>query len=119
MVQEIEIDQLPPSLNGKNGLLNLHWAKYQKIKKDWIWLVAFAKPEKHSGKVCITFTRKSTAPMDFDNIGASFKVVGDALEKNGIIKDDSPRTVTELLLRWEKASKRNEQGILIKIEDVE
>ncbi len=118
MVQIIKIDELPPGLNGRGGIVNLHWAKYQSIKKDWVWLIASKKPKKHKGKVKVSFTRVSTSPMDFDNIGASFKFIGDALESNGVIINDSPNVLIELRLHWLKAKTRKDQGVIIKIKDV-
>ena len=116
MRQKIRINALPPSLNGKDGLMRMHWTKLVTLKKDWVLHILAVNPQNHEGGVKIRFTRLSTVPMDFDNIGASFKLVGDALVKNGVIKDDSPSIVTELVLRWKKAS-RKQQGVLIEIED--
>lgn len=118
MKQRIFINELPPGLNGSNGLKNMHYQQYSKEKKKWVWLVREQNPKKHSGKVRVNFTRVSTRMMDHDNTGASFKFVGDALEKCGVIVDDSPNYLTELIIGWEKAVSRKEQGVLIEIEDI-
>lgn len=119
MKQTIFISELPPGLNGSDGLQQIHWAKYQALKKDWVWFVRAENPDKHEGRVSIHYTRVSVRMMDFDNIAASFKVVGDALEANDIIKDDSPRTISRFEVRWEKADSRKAQGVRVEIEDVE
>ena len=118
MKQEIIINELPPGLNGSNGLKNMHYHKYSQEKKRWVWLIRSVNPQKHKGKVRVRFTRVSTRMMDFDNIGASFKFVGDALERNKVIKDDSPKILTELSLHWEKAGSQKKQYVKIEIEDV-
>lgn len=118
MKQTIIINELPPGLNGSNGLKNMHHFKYSKEKKRWVWLVKEQNPKKHSGKVKVKFTRVSVRMMDYDNVGASFKFVGDALERCGVIIDDSPQYLTELILGWEKANSRKEQHIKIDIEDI-
>lgn len=43
--------------------------------------------------VTIEYTRFSFKELDEDNLGGSFKPIGDALVKLGIIKDDSPKFV--------------------------
>jgi len=118
MKQTIIVNELPPGLNGSNGLKNMHYHQYSKEKKKWVWLVREQNPKKHNGKVCVRFTRVSTRKMDMDNIGASFKFIGDALEKCGAIIDDSPNFLTELIIGWEKANSQKEQHVRIEIEDV-
>lgn len=117
--QTIFINKLPPGLNGSNGLMQLHWAKYQKLKDKWIEYVFEIQPKRHVGKVDITYTRKSVRMMDFDNLSASFKPVGDALEELGVIDDDSPATIRKFDVRWKKANMMRAQGVEIIIEDVE
>jgi Holliday junction resolvase RusA-like endonuclease len=118
LTQEFSINKLPPGLNGSEGLMQMHWGMYAKIKQDWVWLIRQQMLKKHSGPVKIEFTRRSVQMMDLDNVGASFKVVGDALEEEGIIQDDSPKIVQHLIISWEKCRKRKVQGITVRIEDV-
>lgn len=99
--------------------MQLHYHAYNNLKKDWVWMMKAYNAKKHDGSVKIHYTRVSTAPMDLDNVGASFKVVGDALVGAGVINDDSPDIVTELILNWQKAKNNDNQGIIIEIEDVE
>jgi Holliday junction resolvase RusA-like endonuclease len=96
----------------------MHWGRYAKIKQDWVWLIKQQKLKKHIGPVKIEFTRRSVQMMDLDNVGASFKVVGDALEEEGIIQNDSPEIVEHLIINWEKCRKRKDQGITVRIEGV-
>lgn len=118
MKQTLIIQALPPGLNGSDGLKNMHYHAYSKRKKEWYWLVRSQDFDRHKGRVRIVFTRVSTRMMDMDNIGASFKFIGDALEKCKIIQDDSPKILTELSLRWEKAESQKKQYVKIEIEDV-
>lgn len=117
-VQRIFINKLPPMLNGSNGLQQMHWAKYQKVKKKWSTYIWLEKPRKHLGKVNIRFTRISTATPDPDNVAASAKVVFDGLVDNGVIEDDSFDVIQDFDVRWKKADSMREQGVLIEIEDV-
>lgn len=118
MKQTIIINKLPPGLNGSDGLKNMHYHQYSNKKKRWVWLVKEQNPKKHTGRVRVRFTRVSVRMMDFDNVGASFKFVGDALERCGVIVNDSPEYLTELILGWEKANSQKQQHIKIEIEDV-
>lgn len=117
--QTIFIRELPPGLNGSKGLMQLHWRKYQKLKDKWVLLMQSKKPKTHSGRVNIRYTRKSVQMMDFDNLAASFKPVGDALEACGVIEDDSPATINKFEVRWEKADTYRSQGVRIEISNVE
>lgn len=117
MRQTITINELAPMLNGKKGLKRMHWAAYTKVRDKWTWLIRAEKPQKHKGRVIISFTRFSTARPDWDNLYASFKIIGDSLETLGVIKDDSMDVVEKLDANWKKVSKRKYQRTEIRIED--
>jgi|SRR5690625_95581 len=118
MKQTIIIDKLAPMLNGKDGLKRMHWAKYRKVRDAWTWLIRSKKPQKHSGRVKISFIRYSTARPDWDNLYASFKVIGDALQNAGVIRDDSMDDIVSLDAKWKKESKNKLQRTEIIIKDV-
>lgn len=114
MTQSFFIPKLPPMLNGEKGLLRMHWSRRKKLNERWVWLIREQKPQKHSGRVIVEFTRVSTRRADLDNIAASFKPVGDALVKCGVVKDDNSGVIKELRVKWEKG---REQGVRIVIKD--
>src|SRR5690625_6542198 len=114
MKQTIIIDKLAPMLNGKDGLKRMHWAKYRKVRDAWTWLIRSKKPQKHSGRVKISFIRYSTARPDWDNLYASFKVIGDALQNAGVIRDDSMDDIVSLDARSEEhTSELQSRGHLV------
>lgn len=115
MKQQIVVNELAPSLNKWQ---RMHWAQRSKIKEQWQWLIKQQKPIKHDASVSVTYTRVSTQPMDLDNAAASFKPIGDALVKGGIVSDDSPDVITELTVQWQKAESMDSQRSIIEIEDV-
>jgi len=115
MKQTIVIDELTPSLNKWQ---RMHWAKRAEIKEQWQWLIKAEKPKKHDGSVAITYTRVSTQPMDLDNAAASFKAIGDALVKCGVVEDDSPDVITSLTTQWQKAESQKQQRSIIELKDV-
>jgi hypothetical protein len=53
--------------------------------------------------------------MDWDNLCASFKVIGDALVANGIIEDDNPEIVVEFRPHWRKAKNNKDLITIIEI----
>lgn len=115
MKQKIIVEELAPSLNKWQ---RMHWGKRSKIKEQWQWLIKEQKPHMHDRPVSITYTRVSTQPMDLDNTAASFKPIGDALVKCGVIEDDSPDIVQELTVQWQKSDTQKDQHSIIEIEDV-
>lgn len=115
MDQTIVVNELTPGLNRWQ---RMHWGKRSKIKEKWQWLIKEQNPQKHASSVNITYTRVSTQPMDLDNVGGSFKAIGDALVKGGIIEDDSPDIVQSLTVQWQKAESQKRQRSIIEIRDV-
>ena len=66
--------------------------------------------------VHVTITRKSVGvEPDPDNLTASAKLILDALQRVGVIKDDSPQYIS-LKVQWERAKKRVEQETVVTIE---
>lgn len=91
---------LMPGLNGDDGLMRLHFSKSEKLKDAVIYAIRKQLPPKKplvfTGKVEIRYIRycvRESTMMDWDNASASFKHIGDALVKCGVIKDDNPRIV--------------------------
>jgi|TARA_R110000751_G_scaffold114468_3_gene213861 Holliday junction resolvase RusA-like endonuclease len=107
-----------PLAPSQNQLLRMHWAKRKKIQKDFEWSIVQAVGNRSSAlcSVHITITRKSVGvEPDPDNLTASAKLILDALQRVGVIKDDSPKYIT-LRVQWEQAKKRVEQETVVTIE---
>lgn len=117
MTEIIVINELPPMLNGKSGLKRMHWTSYQKVRDKWTWLVKEKTKSRYHCAVEITFTRHSTRRPDWDNLYASFKVIGDALKLAGVLPDDTMDDILTLSARWEK-SKQVDQRTTIEIRTV-
>ena len=113
----IEINEVPPMLNGKGGLKRMHFSEYTKLRNKWHWLIRSQSPEKFKGKVIVTYTRSSVVAPDWDNLYASFKPIGDALVSNGVISDDNPKVIIELRGRWRKAKNNKDLKTIIEIND--
>jgi hypothetical protein len=119
MKQRLEFDFVTPTLNGKNGLIREHFHAKKKRQTAIKWAIISEKPNKHKGKVIITYTRASVVAPDWDNLCASFKHWGDGLVSSGVIKDDKPSIIVEFKPRWEKAKNNKSVYTIIEIEDVE
>lgn len=117
MTETIVIHDLPPMLNGKVGLKRMHWSTYRDIRDKWVWLVREQTKSKYTVPVEISFVRHSSRRPDFDNLYASFKVIGDALKIAGVIIDDNMDYIVDLNARWEK-SKQVDQRTTIEIKTV-
>ena len=104
-----------PSLN---ILLREHWAERKKRVDALQWLIREQTINMHSGPVRITFTRYAHQLQDWDNHCASFKLIGDALVKQGIIVDDKPTIVKEFLPKQEIVKKAHEKKITVLIQSI-
>ena len=118
---EIFVPELPPGLNGKNGLIRLHWAARKKLQNRWNEYI-FAKVA-HLKRKCpapplkLTYTRLyASVPMDLDNLAASVKIPLDALRKSGIIPEDDPTIIASYDSRQRKVPRMIDRGIFIKLE---
>jgi Holliday junction resolvase RusA-like endonuclease len=117
MTLEITIHDLPPMLNGSNGLKRMHWSKYTKIRNKWQLLIMEQTRERIKGQVRIEFERHSSRCPDLDNLYSSFKVIGDSLKNCGVIEDDNQGIVVSLDAKW-VYSKQKEAKTVIRIEKV-
>ena len=116
--QKLQFDFVTPGLNGKDGLINEHFRAKKKRQESIVWAVKAKNPDKHKGKVIITYTRASVVAPDWDNLCASFKHWGDALVKCGVIEDDKPSIILEFKPRWEKAKNNKSLYTIIEIKDL-
>lgn len=113
--------ELPPGLN---AIKKMHWAVYRQHRDRWLLLVREAigrEMRSYPGKVSVEYHAYRVQLMDKDNHHGSFKLVGDALVKLGILRDDSPKVIDEDLSKYvqEHVSHYNEQRIEITIQDLE
>jgi Holliday junction resolvase RusA-like endonuclease len=111
----IELDEVAPMLNGSQGLKNMHYRNYMKLRERWNTLIANSTTERIIGTVHITYTRSSVQAPDWDNLCASFKPIGDALVENGVIQDDNPKIVETFTPVWRKAKNNNDLKTIIEI----
>lgn len=101
---------LPPGPNGRNGLLRMHWAKMKAIKAQLKETLeealsqAESVPDNLSEPVVIEYTRYRRAgpPMDKDNAYSSTKIVTDLLVKLGVLENDVPKIVTDIVVNQEQ-----------------
>ena len=106
-----------PLAPSQNQLLRMHWSRRRKLKIDYTWLILQAVGNQSSALngAHIKITRRTCGvEPDPDNLTASAKLILDALQQAGVIKDDSPKHVS-LTVLWEKCSKRKDQGTLVEI----
>jgi len=115
---------LAPGLNGKDGLLRMHWSRRRALARDLsIWIRCISASLSGcstplTGPVLVRYTRRyAKQPMDWDNLGASFKLIGDALVRAGVLADDSPKVIGRLELAQVKVASIKKQGTTIEIEE--
>ena len=93
----------PMGLNGKDGLIRAHWAQ-RKGEVKTLALMFQERVAEFGPWLEEPFPRQlgfrvhTSRLMDWDNVGASFKNVGDALVMAGILDDDTPTHLLAPLL---------------------
>jgi len=94
----------------------MHWAVRKKLQNNLVAEIKAAYPcDLIEGPVNVVYTRRSVRLMDWDNAAGSFKLVGDALVKCGILEDDNPKVIKEFKVEQVRVKKRHEQGFEVKI----
>ena len=130
------IPALAPTLNGREGLMAMSGFKRQSQKETWNRLVAAAlSNRKPSDEPCeledlitrrmplrecvIVYRRRGcySQPPDWDNLFSSFKFIGDALTKAGIVRDDNVEIIRRLIPDPERVPERDLQGTALTITD--
>jgi len=113
--QEFRIElPLAPS---QDQLREMHWARREKAAKEFAWLILRAVGNRRSvlNGVHITITLKTYgAELDPDKLEAPAKLILEALQRAGIIKDDEPKRIS-VTICWEQAKKKKDQRIFVEI----
>lgn len=128
---ELTIPRVAPSFNKLKGM---HWAEYKDLRQTWRgevmseWAV-LGQPGVND-PVEITYVRSYwSQPLDFDNMLASFKPIGDALspptDQSGnpmnnhrsILPDDDPEVITSIKPVQEKVKKKTHPVTKVIIEE--
>lgn len=105
--------KLCPSLN---IAFKEHFSKKSKRRTNLEWEIKSQTRNKHIGKVKITYTRYATRLMDWDNLGGSFKSLGDALISTNVIIEDNPLVIVEFKMRQLRVPKKDVK-LTVEIED--
>lgn len=99
---------MPPTLNGKDGLLRMHWSKRKEVKTKFMWLIKMQNPEKITGLVKLVMTNYYIMPMDWDNLAGRLKIPGDCLVSMGKIEEDNPELIVDFDMKQKRVKKRSE-----------
>ena len=107
-------------LNGKEGLINLHYRDRARLKEMWTWLfLSQAKGNRHAGKVEVIITRYGIKIMeDFDNLACTMKIPMDAVKNAHIIKDDKMRIIGIPEFRQVRVASESLEKYVMEITDV-
>lgn len=122
---DLDYDVFPPSLNGNDGLIRMHWRKYSEVRDEWETRIWYSlSPEQrqffqnyHFIRCTITYTRRTIhrTGLDWVNLAASIKIPEDALVRCGILADDNPEIVGYELPQQIHVRQRKQQGIHLHI----
>lgn len=123
MKYKIELPFKLPSLNDYIHILNRNKFEANNFKKgiegDIIWAIKKAKTPRILKKVKITYTWiEKNKKRDIDNVSSARKFINDALQKAGIINNDSPSYVvgqTDIFLY----DKLKGERVIVELEEVD
>ena len=115
----LEFEEIPPSLNGKSGLLRMHWTKRGQVQQSWansVQLLIAQIPEFEPLTSClILYTVSGVRWRDYDNLAASFKLLGDALVNAKVMVDDSSAIVKLFFPIYRHVGHWNEESARVEI----
>lgn len=123
MKYKMELPFKLPSLNDYINICRRNKFEASNFKKgiegDIIWAIRKAKIPQILKPIKITYTWiEKNHKRDIDNVSSSKKYILDALQKEGIIKNDSPKYYVghEDIFKYDK---KNGDRVIIEIEEVE
>lgn len=90
---------LPQATLSRNAVDKMHWAKRNRMRGDWQWMVKAAVLEGRIHVVChphvlMTIERISPRKLDPDNFSGGCKQLQDALKREGFFVDDDEKHLT-------------------------
>lgn len=103
----------PPGLNGKDGLLRMHWSNRKPIKEKLMWLIREQKLPRASNPCSIRSELYTISPMDWDNFAAMHKLLFDAVKLCKIIEDDSPEYVLDFTMKQIRVHKKVDELFVV------
>lgn len=110
---KIRLNGLTPGLNGNKGLMREDWRGRKKIQAEYVARLNNLKIPPIQGAVRLIYIRHTSSFMDWDNACASFKKIGDALVKSGILKNDDPKTIVEFIPQQIKCKRKDQHTEII------
>jgi len=103
MTQKFMIPMKLPSLNEVNRVNRTHWSQGAKLKTEiesiigWAIVNAQLKPvKKYPCKIGVVYYEPNKR-RDIDNVYSSNKFILDALQRQGILKNDNPNCVSQIV----------------------
>jgi hypothetical protein len=113
---EFHLPGLPPTPNHRQ-----HWYVKAKSNREWRGAACLAakaqKPARPLERAKVTYIRRSSRPLDADNLTASFKPVQDGLVDAGVLANDKWENIGFPTYLWEKAPMK-QGGITVIVEEV-
>jgi hypothetical protein len=115
----IVLPMVTPSLNETQ---RMHWAKRRKLARAWAWdFTVWMRVLDHAtwiaaGRRRVAIERVGAKLLDKDNLVGGVKIPVDAMNRLGIIRDDSPEWL-ELEVTQRKAAKGEKPHTEITITD--
>lgn len=113
----IVISEVIPGLNGETGLIRENFRKAKVRKLRYQTEIMAQTRNRHASTVNIDWIRYTIKPMDWDNMCASFKHIGDALVNASVLIDDKPTVIINFTPKQIKVAKRNQQRSEVVITD--
>lgn len=110
---------MPPTLNGDNGLLRMHWNQRRKLKIAFQWEIKLQDKTVFPDQVEVILVNYAVRLMDWDNLCSRFKIIGDALVKNHQLIDDSPKYIVSFQMEQYKVGKKADVRLEIIIKPVD
>ena len=91
----------------------MHHRVRTKHHQEYEWEVKALGELPRFEKCHVTVIRYGARLLDFDNMGGGLKFLMDAMVKNKILTDDSPKCVMSLKLWQEKCKRVDEKTVVI------
>ena len=110
--------ELPFATPSNNAVMRMHHRDRTRQHTEYTWQVKALGQLPRFEKCHVTVIRYGNRLIDFDNMGGGLKFLMDAMVKNNILADDSPKCVLSLKL-WQEKCKRADEKTVVMVEQAE
>jgi len=103
--------EIPFATPSNNAVMRMHHRERTRRHQEYAWQLKPVQSPRFD-KCFVTVIRHGSRSLDWDNMGGGLKFLLDAMVKNNLIADDSPKCILSLSLHQHKCKRADEKTVV-------